>query len=130
MPAYPDDRRYTQDHTWVMMSAGSATVGLTSFATRQLGEVVFVEVPRVGDPLDAGESFGTVESVKAVAELFMPIAGSISEVNQAVVDDPEPINEDPYGEGWIVRIAPSAKSPLDELLDSKAYEAYTLAEQE
>ncbi len=118
---YPDDYRYTTEHEWVRVEDDIAVLGVTDFAQKELGEVVFVELPQVGHVYDAGDEIGTIESVKAVAEIFTPIAGEIVEVNEALADDPELVNEDPHVDGWLVKIRSSASSDLDSLMDAEAY---------
>ena len=118
---YPEDYRYTTEHEWVRVEDDIAVLGVTDFAQKELGEVVFVELPQVGHVYDAGDEIGTIESVKAVAEIFTPIAGEIIEVNEALADDPELINEDPHVDGWLVKIRYSASSDLDSLMDAEAY---------
>lgn len=123
--AYPADLRYTDDHEWVRKdSDGTMTVGITAFATRELGEVVFVELPSVGVELDAGTEFGTVESVKAVSEVFMPMTGTIAAVNEELSGSPELVNDDCYGEGWFIRFRPSDASAYDELKTAEEYESF------
>ena len=100
----PEDLQYTESHEWVRIEGDTATIGITDHAQDELGDVVFVELPDEGDTFDAGESFGTVESVKAVSDLYTPVGGEVVEVNSALEDAPENINEDPYGEGWIVKL--------------------------
>ena len=121
---YPDDYRYTTEHEWVRVEDDIAVLGVTDFAQKELGEVVFVELPQVGHVYDAGDEIGTIESVKAVAEVFTPIAGEIVEVNEALADDPELINEDPHVDGWLVKVRYSASSDLDGLMDAEAYGEY------
>ena len=118
---YPDDYRYTTEHEWVRVEDDIAVLGVTDFAQKELGEVVFVELPQVGHVYDAGDEIGTIESVKAVAEVFTPIAGEIVEVNEALADDPELINADPHVDGWLVKVRYSASSDLDSLMDAEAY---------
>src|SRR5512142_2717241 len=121
---FPEDLRYTREHEWARKKGARIVVGITDFAQDQLGDVVYVELPDVGDAVKKGESFGVVESTKAVSELFAPVSGKIVEVNDPLSDAPETINEDPYGEGWMVTIEPSDPSELDALLDPKAYSAF------
>jgi glycine cleavage system H protein len=122
MSDYPSDLRYTRDHEWVRKgSDGVMTVGITSFASKQLGDVVFVDIPTVGKTLETEEAYGTVESVKAVSELFMPMGGEITAVNEGLGDDPELVNTDCYGEGWMVRLRPSDKKEYDDLLTAAKY---------
>jgi glycine cleavage system H protein len=120
----PEDLRYTREHEWARTKGTRIVVGITDFAQDQLGDVVYVELPDVGDPVKKGESFGVVESTKAVSELFAPISGKVVEVNNPLSDAPEAINEDPYEEGWMIAIEPSDPKELDALLDAKAYRAF------
>ncbi len=120
----PEDLRYTREHEWARTKGTRIVVGITDFAQDQLGDVVYVELPDVGDPVKKGESFGVVESTKAVSELFAPITGKVVEVNNPLSDAPEAINEDPYEEGWMIVIEPSDPKELDALLDAKAYRAF------
>jgi glycine cleavage system H protein len=115
----PEDLQYTKSHEWVRIEDGTATIGITDHAQDELGDVVFVELPDEGATFDAGESFGTVESVKAVSDLYAPVGGEVVEVNSALEDAPEKINEDPYGEGWIVKLRTSDKA---DLLSPEEYE--------
>ena len=108
----PEDLQYTESHEWVRIEGETATIGITDHAQDELGDVVFVELPGEGDTFDAGESFGTVESVKAVSDLYAPVGGEVVEVNSALEDAPENINEDPYGEGWIVKLRTSVEPHL------------------
>jgi glycine cleavage system H protein len=114
------DRRYTKTHEWVAVDGKHATVGITDFAQSQLGDVVFLELPKPGRKLDAGETFGVVESVKAASDLYSPVAGRISEVNEKLASRPELINSDPFGEGWIFKLEMAGDLPSD-LLDEDAY---------
>lgn len=114
------DRRYTKTHEWVAVDGKHATVGITDFAQSQLGDVVFLELPKTGRKLDAGETFGVVESVKAASDLYSPVAGRISEVNEKLASQPELINSDPFGEGWIFKLEMTGDLPSD-LLDEDAY---------
>ena len=120
---FPEDLKYTREHEWARMKGTKVVVGITDFAQDQLGDVVYVELPAVGDEVKKGESFGVVESTKAVSELFAPISGKVVEVNDPLVEAPEAVNEDPYEEGWMIAIAPSDQKELAELLDVKAYAA-------
>ncbi len=121
---YPDDLRYTREHEWARRKGRNVAVGITEFAQDQLGDVVYLELPDVGDAVKRGESFGVVESTKAVSEIFAPVSGKVVEVNDPLADAPETINEDPYEEGWMVVIEPSEPSELDGLMDAKAYQAF------
>ena len=118
---YPDDYRYTTEHEWVRVEDDIAVLGVTDFAQKELGEVVFVELPQVGHVYDAGDEIGTIESVKAVAEIFTPLAGEVIEVNEALADDPELVNEDPHVDGWLIKIRYSASADLDSLMDAESY---------
>jgi glycine cleavage system H protein len=125
----PADLRYTKEHEWARKEAdGTITVGITHHAQDALGDVVYVELPAAGDALDAGAAFGAVESVKSVSDLFAPLAGEIVAVNQNLEDLPELINAEPYGQGWIVRLAPNNAADFDALLDAEAYGALLEAE--
>jgi glycine cleavage system H protein len=115
----PDDLQYTRSHEWVRAEDGTVTMGITDHAQEELGDVVFVELPDVGDTIGAGDSFGTVESVKAVSDLYTPVGGEVVEVNSSLEDAPEKINDDPYGEGWIVKLSTSEEA---DLLSSEEYE--------
>ena len=108
----PDDRQYTRSHEWVRAEEGTVTIGITDHAQEELGDVVFVELPDVGATIAAGDSFGTVESVKAVSDLYTPVGGEVVEVNSSLEDAPEKINDDPYGEGWIVKLSTSEEADL------------------
>jgi glycine cleavage system H protein len=120
----PEDLSYTKDHEWVRVKADVATVGITDHAQQQLGDVVYVELPKAGDKFAASEPFGSVESVKAVSEIYMPLSGSVVEVNETLNDSPEQVNEDPYGDGWMIRIKIENPSQVDGLLSSIEYEDY------
>lgn len=117
----PEDLRYTEDHEWAKLEGDAATIGVTDYAQEQLGDIVFVETPQPGDKFQKGDEFGTVESVKAVAELYMPVAGEVLLVNKALEDAPELLNKSPYTDGWIIRIKPDDLSHLGGLMDKGAY---------
>ena len=121
--SYPDDLRYSREHEWVRADGEQATIGITSFAADELGDIVFVELPEVGASLSQFGTFGVVESVKAVSDLYAPISGEVVEVNEALRDAPELLNSDPFGEGWIARVRLSDSSEVDSLLDAEAYAA-------
>ncbi len=121
---FPEDLRYTREHEWGRRKGTRVVVGITDFAQDQLGDVVYVELPDVGDPVKKGESFGVVESTKAVSELFAPLSGKVVEVNDPLSDAPETINEDPYEEGWMIVVEPADPKELGELMDTKAYKAF------
>jgi glycine cleavage system H protein len=124
----PEDLSYTKDHEWVRVKGDQATVGITDHAQDQLGDVVYVELPKVGDKFEASEPFGSVESVKAVSEVYMPVSGSVVEVNESLNDSPEQVNEDPYGEGWMIRIKIDNPAQVDGLLTAAEYEDYVKEE--
>jgi glycine cleavage system H protein len=121
---FPEDLKYTREHEWARMKGTKVVVGITDFAQDSLGDVVYVELPTVGDEVKRGESFGVVESTKAVSELFAPVSGKVVEVNDPLVEAPETVNEDPYEEGWMIAIEPSDPKELSDLLDVKAYVAF------
>ena len=123
----PEDLRYTKDHEWVRVEDGVATVGITQYAADQLGDIVFVELPEIGRSLDQFATFGVVESVKAVSDLFSPVSGTVTESNEELTATPELVNSDPYGGGWMVRLRVGDAGQLDELLDASAYDALTAA---
>ena len=117
----PDDLRYAESHEWARAEGDTIKVGITDYAQDQLGDIVFVELPEVGDTLGKGEEFGTVESVKAVSELYMPVAGEIVAVNSSLEDAPEKVNNTPYGDGWMIEIKADNPSEIDDLMDNDAY---------
>ncbi|WP_010290154.1 glycine cleavage system protein GcvH [Kurthia massiliensis] len=117
----PTNLRYTEDHEWVKLEDGKAVIGITEFAQSELGDIVFVELPAVGDEIAAGDSFGSVESVKTVSELYLPIAGKVLEVNEALEDAPELVNESPYEQAWMVVIEPANEADVEALLTADQY---------
>ena len=117
----PEDLKYTKDHEWIRKEGDLFVVGITDFAQGELGDIVYVEVETEGDQLDAEEVFGSVEAVKTVSDLFMPVAGEVVEFNEGLEDDPEKVNEDPYGAGWMIKIKPDNAEDFDNLLDAGAY---------
>jgi glycine cleavage system H protein len=121
----PEELRYTKDHEWVRVEGDEATVGITTFAADQLGDIVFVELPEAGRALEQFATFGVVESVKAVSDLFAPLAGDVVESNARLAEEPELVNGDPFGAGWMIRIKVSDPAQLEELLDAPAYESLT-----
>lgn len=125
---YPDDLRYTKDHEWVRLKGDRGTVGITHYAQKQLGDVVYLELPEAGRALKAHDTFGTVESVKAVSELLSPVAGEVVEVNSALVKAPEAINSDPYGTAWMVKVKLSDPKAVSALMDAAAYKAFVESE--
>ena len=124
-PMYPDDLRYSKEHEWVRVDGPQATVGISSFAADELGDIVFVELPEVGARLTQFATFGVVESVKAVSDLYAPVSGEVTEVNDALRDQPELLNSDPFGAGWIARVTLADPSETDALLDAAAYTEMT-----
>ena len=124
MSSYPDDRFYSKSHEWIRVEGDTATIGITDHAQKELGDVVFVELPELGEIFDEGQEFGTIESVKAVSELFLPVAGEIVEVNKTLVDEPNAVNEDPHGDGWLVQVKVSSDGVLDGLMNAAAYEKF------
>ena len=129
MANVPDNLHYSKDHEWVRVENGVAVIGITDHAQEQLGDVVYVELPKPGESFSAHESFGSVESVKAVSEIFTPVSGEIAEVNQSLTDEPEKVNKDPYGDGWMIKVKMSAAGEVDSLLTAAEYEDFTKAEE-
>jgi glycine cleavage system H protein len=125
---YPADLKYDKEHEWVRVEGDAAYVGISEFAQDQLGEVVYVDLPSVGDELVAGETFGEIESVKSVSELYAPVSGAVVEVNDDLGRSPETINSDPYGTGWMVKVTLSDASQLDELMSAEDYESFVANE--
>jgi glycine cleavage system H protein len=121
---YPKDYRYTKEHEWIKADGATGTIGITDYAQHELGDVVFVELPKVGTQLKAGQSLGTIESVKAVSEIFTPVSGDVTETNPALVDAPEKINSDPHGSAWLIKIRLADPKEPASLMDAAAYEAY------
>lgn len=121
---YPKDYRYTKEHEWIKADGATGTIGITDYAQHELGDVVFVELPKVGTQLKAGQSLGTIESVKAVSEIFTPVSGEVTETNSALVDAPEKINSDPHGSAWLIKIRLADPKEPASLMDAPAYEAY------
>ena len=124
MSSYPDDRFYSKSHEWIRVEGDTATIGITDHAQKELGDVVFVELPDLGEIFDEGQEFGTIESVKAVSELFLPVAGEIVEVNKTLIDEPNAVNEDPHGDGWLVQVKVTSDGTLDGLMNAAAYEKF------
>jgi glycine cleavage system H protein len=122
---FPAELRYTKDHEWIKMEGNVATIGITDFAQRELGDIVYVEVETVGQALEAGAVFGTVEAVKTVSDLFLPVSGTITEFNAALNGSPESVNNDPYGAGWMIKMTVSNPADVAELMDAAAYESIT-----
>ena len=123
--SYPDTLRYTKDNEWIKLEGNIATIGITDFAQRELGDIVFVEVETIGKALKANEVFGTVEAVKTVSDLYLPVDGTINELNPALSNAPELVNTDPYGEGWMIKMTVDNPADIDGLLDAAGYEAVT-----
>jgi len=119
---FPANLRYTKDHEWISIEGDIATIGITDFAQKELGDIVYVEIETIGKPLVAEAVFGTVEAVKTVSDLFLPIAGTVTEVNPALAANPELVNTDPYGDGWMVKVTVANPSDVNNLLDAAAYE--------
>lgn len=130
MANIPDDLHYSKDHEWVRLEGNVALVGITDYAQDSLGDVVYVELPKPGDEFTANEPFGSVESVKAVSEMFSPISGEVVGTNEALADTPEKVNTDPYGEGWMIRVKLSNPGEVDSMLTAAEYEDFTKAEAE
>ena len=125
-----EDLYYTKDHEWIRVEDGEGTVGLADFAQSELGDIVFVEMPGEGDAFEQRDEFAVVESVKAVADIYIPVSGTITEVNEDLLDQPELVNDDPYGEGWFVKMEIEDKAELDNLMQSEEYEKYLVEEEE
>lgn len=121
---YPAHFRYTDQHEWVHLEGNIATVGITEHAQKELGDIVFVELPKVGDSVESGKPCGTVESVKAVSEIYSPVTGVVTETNTALLETPEWINQDPHGKAWMIKVSLSASAPPDKLLTAEQYEEY------
>ena len=120
---YPTNIKYTSEHEWIRVEGDIAYVGITDYAQAQLGDIVFVDIQTEGETLAAGDVFGTIEVVKTVSDLFLPVAGEVLEQNEALADQPELVNTDPYGEGWLIKIKPAADADYDALLDAEGYKA-------
>ena len=118
---FPSNVKYTSEHEWIRLEGEEAFVGITDYAQDQLGDIVFVDVPTEGETLEKGEAFGSIEVVKTVSDLFIPIGGEVVEVNPALEENPELVNKDPYGEGWLIRIKPTDVAEMEELLDAEGY---------
>lgn len=122
---FPDNLHYTKDHEWISLNGKVATIGITDFAQRELGDIVYVEVESIGKALAAGAVFGTVEAVKTVSDLFLPVSGTINELNPALANAPELVNTDPYGKGWMIKMTVDNPADIEPLLSASAYEALT-----
>src|SRR4029079_6829295 len=130
MANVPEDLHYSKDHEWVRVEGDVAIVGITDYAQDSLGDVVYVELPKPGDEFATNESFGSVESVKAVSEVFTPVSGEVVAINESLADEPEKVNSDPYGTGWMIRLRMSNPGEVDSLLTAAEYEDFTKAEKE
>ena len=130
MANVPDDLHYSKDHEWVRVDGDTVVIGITDHAQEQLGDVVYVELPKACDEFAANDSFGSVESVKAVSEIFTPVSGKVTDANQSLADEPEKVNNDPYGEGWMIKMTMSKSGEVDSLLTAAEYEDFTKAESE
>ncbi|MDY5813346.1 MAG: glycine cleavage system protein GcvH [Bacteroides sp.] len=119
----PQNLKYTNEHEWIRLEGDVAYVGITDYAQQQLGDIVFVDIPSVGETLEANEVFGSIEVVKTVSDLFLPIAGEVLEINPAIEETPELVNQDPYGEGWLIKLKPANAADIDGLLDAAGYQA-------
>jgi glycine cleavage system H protein len=121
--SFPTNLRYTKDHEWLSLDGNTATIGITDFAQKELGDIVFIEVESIGKSLSANAVFGTVEAVKTVSDLFLPVSGTINELNDALANEPELVNSDPYGKGWIIKMTVDNPADVDALLDAAGYQA-------
>ena len=130
MANVPENLHYSKDHEWVRVEGDAAVIGITDHAQEQLGDVVYIELPKAGESFAANESFGSVESVKAVSEVFTPVSGAVTDANASLNDEPEKVNQDPYGEGWMIKIKMSDRNEVDSLLAAAEYEDFTKAESE
>jgi glycine cleavage system H protein len=130
MANVPEELHYSKDHEWLRVEGDTGTIGITDHAQNSLGDVVYVELPKVGETFEAHEAFGSVESVKAVSEIFMPVSGEVIAVNESLQDEPEKVNTDPYGDAWMVRVRLANSGEIDSLLSAAEYEDFTKAETE
>jgi len=121
---YPQEFLYTKDHEWIRVDASTGTIGITDYAQKELGDIVYVELPKVGDPVTAGEPLGTIESVKAVSEIFSPVTGEVAAVNPRLQNSPEMLNADPHGEAWLLRVRLVDRSEIEKLMTADEYEAF------
>ena len=120
---FPQNLKYTNEHEWIRVEGDMAYVGITDYAQEQLGDIVFVDIPTVGESLEANETFGTIEVVKTISDLFLPVAGEVIEQNESLEENPELVNKDPYGEGWLIKKKPANLKDIEDLLDAEAYKA-------
>ena len=130
MANIPEDLHYSKDHEWIKVEGGAGTIGITDHAQHSLGDVVYVELPKVGDSFGANEVFGSVESVKAVSELYCPVAGEVTEVNETLNDTPEKVNADPYGAAWMIKVRMTGSGDVDKLMNAAEYEDYVASQSE
>lgn len=128
MSTYPEDFRYTKEHEWVKLEGGTGTIGITDHAQHELGDIVFVDLPKPGAKIQQGQTLGSVESVKAVSDIYSPVSGEVMEINEVLAEAPEKLNQDPHGEAWLVKIKVSAPREIDSLMDAGQYEEYIKAE--
>jgi glycine cleavage system H protein len=128
MSTYPDSLRYTKEHEWVRVEGGIGTIGITDHAQHELGDIVYVDLPKVGAQVEQGKTLGSVESVKAVSDIYAPVSGEVVEINEALAQAPEKLNQDPHGEGWLARIRVAAPGQIDQLMTAAQYEDYVKAE--
>jgi glycine cleavage system H protein len=126
--SYPGNYRYTKEHEWVNKQGDTATIGITDHAQHELGDIVYVDLPKVGTKLDAGRTFGSVESVKAVSDLYAPVSGEVTEINEALASAPEKLNQDPHGEAWLIKLRVESAADLSSLLSAADYQKYVGAE--
>ena len=120
---FPQNLKYINEHEWIRVEGDMAYVGITDYAQEQLGDIVFVDIPTVGESLEANETFGTIEVVKTISDLFLPVAGEVIEQNESLEENPELVNKDPYGEGWLIKMKPANLKDIEDLLDAEAYKA-------
>ncbi|MFP4050164.1 MAG: glycine cleavage system protein GcvH [Thermoplasmata archaeon] len=125
MPEIPEELRYTEDHEWVKLTDGEAQYGITDYAQEELGDIVYIELPEVGEDVEKGDMIGVIESVKTVSDLYAPMTGTITKVNDELEESPETINDDPYGDGWIVKIEYEDKSEYESLMDAEEFKLHT-----
>ncbi|MBI2083879.1 MAG: glycine cleavage system protein GcvH [Deltaproteobacteria bacterium] len=126
---FPEDLKYTKEHEWIRVKDSVVTIGITDYAQEQLGEVVFIELPDEGEEIVKDDSFGVVESVKSVSDIYAPISGRVIEVNDPLLDNPETLNEEPYGEGWLIKVEIASPAEIDELMTAEHYQAFVKEEQ-
>ena len=130
MADYPENLQYTKDHEWLRVNGGDGTIGITDFAQNALGDVVYVELPKVGDKFEQGDPFGSVESVKSVSELFIPVSGEVTAINEKLLDEPELVNSSPYQDGWMIKLKIKDAGEIDSLLSALEYEDFVKSQSE